>query len=1037
MTAGAVEIETRIAHGSAPEPGQLVEARRRQWIVSEVDGASVAPGSPRRHLVRLASIDEDALGEEIEVLWELEPGAHVIERAGLPDMTGLDDPSTLQAFLDAVVWGAATNADRGYLQSPFRSGVSIEDYQLDPLVRAIDMARTNLLIADDVGLGKTIEAGLVVQEMLLRHRARTVLVLCPASLQEKWKGEMQEKFGLEFRIVDTDYVKRLRRERGLHANPWTSFPRLVTSMDWAKQGEGLRLLRDALPPHATHPRKFDLLIIDEAHNVAPTVGRYAVESLRTRLVRLAAPHFQHKLFLTATPHDGYTESFTALLELLDDQRFARNVMPSEAQLSRVMVRRLKSDLVDADGNRIYPQRRLEALPIEHSDDERSARRLLEEYIKCRESGPDSGRAVDRFVHQLLRKRLSSSPAAFAATLERHISTIEGRSSNERGKKFDERILHRAIAKTEEDYADDAQRETAEIEAIEEAGKHARPPSESERQTLDQLRSWTQQSARRSDAKARAVLSWLAKHLKNGDQWTNERVILFTEYRATQQWMQEILVAQGFGGERLALIFGGMDTDEREAVKAAFQASPEESPVRILLATDAASEGIDLQNHCHLMIHLEIPYNPNVMEQRNGRIDRHGQRSKEVVIWHPVSTEGGHGEDILRALRKLDAMRADMGSVNPVIAPQLPDLLEGRRRDLDTKAAEVRIEKSRRFVKAERDLRERVAKLHDRLNATRREQSLVPDHIERAVRAALGLADKPDLEPASLSGAPDGTVFRMPQLSGSWARCLEGLEHPYTHRVRPITFDHEVAKGRDDVVLVHLNHRLVQMSLRLLRAEIWARDDVKKLHRVAVRSLPDERVEGPALVVLSRLVVTGGNHHRLHEELTEAGGYLREAGFRREERVTELRRWLEESSPAAISEATLDALRARFEVQRDSALAAVKARSKDRLRFLGNTIETRKRKEADDIGQVLDDLEKALKAEIEAEQKPVQLSLFSEDERTQLKRDRAALEARLARIPNEREQEMRAIEQRHTNIIDHTFPVAVVLLVPNSLTTEKH
>ena len=316
----------------------------------------------------------------------------------MPRLTGLDDPSTLQAFLDAVVWGAATNADRGYLQAPFRSGVSIEDYQLDPLVRAIDMARTNLLIADDVGLGKTIEAGLVIQEMLLRHRARTVLVLCPASLQEKWRVEMQEKFGLEFRIVDTDYVKRLRRERGLHANPWTSFPRLITSMDWAKQGEGLRLLRDALPPHVSHPRKFDLLIIDEAHNVAPTVGRYAVESLRTRLVRLAAPHFQHKLFLTATPHDGYTESFTALLELLDDQRFARNVLPSDPQLTRVMVRRLKSDLVDANGKRIYPERKLEALPVEYEGDERNARSQLDAYIKSREGGADGGRAVDHFVY---------------------------------------------------------------------------------------------------------------------------------------------------------------------------------------------------------------------------------------------------------------------------------------------------------------------------------------------------------------------------------------------------------------------------------------------------------------------------------------------------------------------------------------------------------------------------------------------------------------------------------------------------------------
>ena len=1036
MTMTKDEIVAKVAHNAAPEPGQLVEARRRQWIVSEVDGGSVAPGLPKRHLVRLASIDEDALGEEIEILWELEPGAHVIERAGLPRMTGIDDPSTLQAFLDAVLWGAATNADRGYLQAPFRSGVSIEDFQLDPLVRAIDMARTNLLIADDVGLGKTIEAGLVVQEMLLRHRARTVLVLCPASLQEKWRVEMQEKFGLEFRVVDTDYVKRLRRERGLHANPWTSFPRLITSMDWAKQGEGLRLLRDALPSHVSHPRKFDLLIIDEAHNVAPTVGRYAVESLRTRLVRLAAPHFQHKLFLTATPHDGYTESFTALLELLDDQRFARNVLPSDAQLARVMVRRLKSDLVDANGKRIYPVRRLEALSVDFAEDEKDALRQLEAYIKRRESENDGGRTIDHFVHQLLRKRLSSSPAAFAATLERHIATIEGRASSERSrKKFDDRILRRAIAKTEEDYADDAQRDAAEAEAIEEAGKHSRPPTDEERHMLDRLRSWAQQAARRADAKASAVLEWLESHLKEGGRWTNERVILFTEYRATQQWMQEILAANGFGAERLALIYGGMDAKEREAVKAAFQANPMESPVRILLATDAASEGIDLQNHCHLLIHLEIPYNPNVMEQRNGRIDRHGQRASEVVIWHPVA-EGSHGEDILRALRKLDAMRADMGSVNPVIAPQLPDLLEGRRRDLDTRQAEARIEKSRRFVKADRDLRERVVKLHERLNETRREQSLLPDHIERAVRTALRLADKSDLEPTSLPGALDGTVFRMPALSGSWSRCLEGLEHPYTQKIRPITFDHEIAKGRDDVVLVHLNHRLVQMSLRLLRAEIWARDDVKKLHRVTVLSLPDGRIEGPAVIVMSRLVVTGGNHHRLHEELTEAGGYLRDVSFRREDRVTELRRWLEESQPAALSASTFDALRTRFDKQRDAVLAAVEARSKDRLRFLVNTIETRKNKESEDIRQVLDDLERALKAEIAEEQKPVQLSLFSEDERTQLKRDRAALEARLARIPKEREQELRAIEERHSNAIEHTFPVAVLVLVPNSLAAEK-
>ena len=180
-------------------------------------------------------------------------------------------------------------------------------------------------------------------------------------------------------------------------------------------------------------------------------------------MRLLAPHFRHKLFLTATPHNGDRRSFAALLELLDDQRFTREIWPRESdpksdeifqkRLTPVFVRRLKSDLVDAEGKRRYPERRLEALRIDYAYDERDARRQLEAYIKTRENGPDGGRAVDHFVHQLLRKRLSSSPAAFAATLERHIATIEGLASSGRSqRKFDDRILRRAIAKTEEDYA---------------------------------------------------------------------------------------------------------------------------------------------------------------------------------------------------------------------------------------------------------------------------------------------------------------------------------------------------------------------------------------------------------------------------------------------------------------------------------------------------------------------------------------------------------------------------------------------------------
>jgi superfamily II DNA or RNA helicase len=1023
----------------APEPGQLVEVRRRQWVVAEVDVSKL--GEIQQRLVTLTSLEDDALGEELKVIWDIEPGAQVIERAGLPAITGQDDSKTLDAFLDAVRWGAATNADRGFLQAPFRSGVSIEDFQLDPLVRAIDMARVNLLIADDVGLGKTIEAGLVIQELLIRHRARTVLIIVPASLQEKWRVEMLEKFGLDFCVVDTDYIKHMRRERGIHANPWTSHPRLIASMDWVKSGEGLRAMRDVLPIMPGLHRKFDLLVVDEAHNIAPAAGaHYALESQRTKFVRLISPHFQHKLFLTATPHNGYTESFTSLLELLDDQRFARNILPDDKQLSQVMIRRLKSDLVDAEGKLLYAQRKLQALEVQYTPEERNVHQKLNDFCASRES---SSRSIGTsFVNQLLKKRLFSSPSAFATTLEKHIATLSEGGRRKPKDVMTERILRKAILRAEEDYANDHSVEAAQTEAVEEASRLAEPLSDEQQRMVAELRDWAQRAKNQPDSKAKAILDWLDTHLKPGGQWNERRVILFTEYRTTHQWMEAILVSHGYGGDRLGLLHGGLSQDDRGPIKAAFQASPKDSPIRILLATDAASEGIDLQKHCNYLIHLEIPYNPNVMEQRNGRIDRHGQRAKEVIIWHPVDggeagqvTIGGHGDDILRSLRKLESMRADMGSVNPVIAPQMSGLIEGTLKEIDTRIAEAKIakiEKSKIFVRAGRAIETRVAALHKRLLETQDQFHLTPEHILMAVKTALLLEGQPALIQADLTGAPSGSIFRLPPMSGSWARCAEGLEDPYLKGIiRPITFDHSVAKGRDDVVLVHLNHRLVQMCLRLLRAEVWAQDDVKKLHRVAVRSLPASHIDGPAVVVVSRLVITGGNHHRLHEELIVSGGYLRDQSFRREEGVSRLQEWLDGAQPFFASDELFDSLRVRFDRFNSGVLQSIDARSKDRLKFLTNTLQTRKRQEKEDIVAVLDELESSIRIELDKDQQPEQFSLFSDDEHIQLRRDNAALEARLKRIPVERVQEVEAIETRYDNLADRTFPVAVIFLVPET------
>ena len=176
-------------NGAAPAPGQLVTVRNRMWVASDVVQGSVAAGDAATltgrapHVVSLVSIEDDARDERLRVVWELERGAVAHDEHALPSPDdGFDDPAQLDAFLDAVRWGAIASADKTVLQAPFRSGIQIEDYQLDPVVRALSMPRTNLLIADDVGLGKTIEAGLVMQELMLRYRARTMLIVCPAGL---------------------------------------------------------------------------------------------------------------------------------------------------------------------------------------------------------------------------------------------------------------------------------------------------------------------------------------------------------------------------------------------------------------------------------------------------------------------------------------------------------------------------------------------------------------------------------------------------------------------------------------------------------------------------------------------------------------------------------------------------------------------------------------------------------------------------------------------------------------------------------------
>lgn len=1038
-----LDAESRSSPALAPESGQLAQVRGRIWVVGEVQRDSQAPldGRPVQHLVSLVSVEDDATGNELEVIWEIEPGTSVIERAELPQIAAdrLDEPAELDAFLDAVRWGAVTSADHRSLQAPFRSGIVIEDYQLEPLVRALRSPRTSLLIADDVGLGKTIEAGLVVQELVLRHRARTALVVCPASLQLQWRDEMREKFGLEFRIVDRELLCQLRRRRGVGANPFAHFPRLIVSIDWLKGELGMRLLREVLPPHPEIPRRYDVLVVDEVHNCAPAGagGPYAKDTLRTQAIRTLAPHCEHRLFLSATPHNGYENSFAALLELLDPHRFARGIEPSREATREVTVRRLKQDLVSDDGTPRFPRRKVVMLEVEHPESEREVHRQLAAYSAARAArlgGNRSARAAADFVTTLLKKRLFSSPAAFLRTLEVHRETLlrQRRPEASPTPAVLRRLFEDAASSLDGEASDDGVGE-AEREAID-AAAAAEPnrPTGDELASLDSMIAWAEPMANREDARTRRLLDWVEDSVKPNGSFTDRRVIVFSEYRATQRYLQERLVARGIAGERVELL-DGTTGSERERIKSQWQEPPSDYPVRVLLATDAASEGISLQRQCHLLAHAEIPWNPNRLEQRNGRIDRHGQPASAVLVHHCVSAgwqtaERGSLEGDLdflaRVVTTVEQIREDLGSAGPVIAAQIEEAMLGRRATLDDTRFHG-VAASRRLLEQERRMRERLAALRDELAESRATLHLQPERVERVVATALVLAREPSLQP----GTEPGTNL-VPALSGSWARATIGLEHPARpDERRPITFDHEIARDRTDVVLAHLGHPLVRMALALLRAEVWGTGH--HLHRVTLRYARPS-LGAPVAVAHGRLVITGASGHRLHEQLIFAG--LRMTGERLErlgvqDTEAALALGLDTPVPAVLR----DQLIPRLQSSADPLRAALQARAGDRARQLTATLAARAQEEQEHVAATLSELAATIRSKLSDEHGD-QLLLFTgleldAGELQQAERDLRSLTARLDAIPEQIEAEQAAIARRYHEPAHRLFPAAVTLLVP--------
>jgi ERCC4-related helicase len=1070
--------------GETIEQGSFVQLRGRPWLVEALQGDATD-----LQTLSLSCIADDAQGERLEVLWDAEIGAAVLDEDGWRNVgQGLpDSPEVLAAHLRTIRWRSATAADRDLLQAPFRAGIRLDAYQLLPLRKALRLPRVNLLIADDVGLGKTVEAGLVARELLLRRRIDFIVIAAPPAMTIQWKDELETKFGLSFEIMDRERVGEIRRLRGFSVNPWTTGSRFIIShrlLNDEVYAAGLRGVLDEFRPRA-------LFILDEAHHAAPSAGtRYAVSSQLTKAVRELAERFEHRLFLTATPHNGHSNSFSALLEMLDPQRFTRGVEIRPKDLEPVMVRRLKADLRrlgEAFPERIVEPIRIAGLP-EDAPELELARRLAAygDLRMKRIEGLTSQASLAKLAFVGLQQRLLSSIAAFAKTLKVHRGTLQRVLDGEEATRVAAAALAFVEGPASEDCVelgledesaeraidadDDA---TAEAASALGAADAAKGDLRAELAAVDEMLALAERHASRPDARVHWLVDWIKANMLAGAHWNRRRLIIFTEYEDTRRWLErrlrEALAETDRADDRIGVFTGATGPDRREEVKRAFNAAdPDTEPLRILICTDAAREGINLQTYCSDLVHLDLPWNPSRLEQRNGRIDRKLQPAKQIACRY-FRYEQREADIVLEALvRKTETIREELGSVGQVIEDRITKRLaesgiaRGQAAALARAISEENDAERLARARAEMDDEERAR--HERLlqeqddlrralERSRERVGVDPHDLQRVAAAALSRAG---LALDSARGDPVGKIatFHLDPANpaftkdAGWDDAFDDLRIRPRKRgerlaewrrkapIRSIAFEPPVLDdGRDatDVVQVHLEHRLV----RRLLSRFLSQGFQSRLSRVSVIVGPGAQ---PRVVLMGRLAVYGAGALRLHEEVIPVTAIWTEA--ERERRpLRPLGESGEERTLNQLEEALRDARKAP-----DTAVARIQALI---ARDIGDLVPTLEKIAAEQLLTVSAQLvnrgeqEARSLAELLEQQRsrigkaakdfnPDQLSLdLVPEERREREADRRHWETRLARLERELRDEPNRIRDSYQVRAQRLEPVGLVYLWPVS------
>jgi superfamily II DNA or RNA helicase len=737
--------------------------------------------------------------------------------------------------------------------------------KVDPLPHQIEavygyvlkLPRIRFLIADDPGAGKTIMAGLVIKELKLRYLVQRILIVVPGHLKDQWRREMKDRFEENFTIVDRNIVDAFYGE-----NVWNREQQIITSLDFAKQED---ILASVASIH------FDLIVVDEAHKMsAYRYGEKLDKTSRYRLGETLSEICTHLLFLTATPHRGDPENFRLFLDLLEPGFFATTEMVAasiKAQDNPLFIRRIKEDLKDFEGRPLFLPRYVETksfnLGVE-SHPEKELYNALSRYVNTQYNkalSKDKRRNV-AFALVILQRRLASSTYALLRSLERRKHRLE-------------ELLQTAL--TPSPLTQSFGRGEYDLDAIEDMSEEERWKQEEVWETLSVAENRQELEA---ELQTLANLIILAKAIVDTDppieiklrhlkasleelnrEYPGAKILIFTESRDTLDYLEKCLRKWQYS---VCTIHGSMRLEDRIKAESVFK-----NEAQIMVATEAAGEGINLQ-FCNLMINYDIPWNPNRLEQRMGRIHRYGQ-TKEVFIFNLVASDTREGRVLTALFNKLDEIKAALGSDK--VFDVLGDIIQGKNlaqlmveaaanaRSMDEILKEIEITVDADYIASVREnLGESLATRY--IDYTRikemadqaREYRLIPEYTEAFFKRAMETLDEGRQEvktgrlwqPRTVKEYPNGSFLSVESVPFALRQIGDenGFKKRYGALLRRyplITFDKDAAMRVSQAEFVSFGHPLFEAVL------LWVERNLEtSLAQGATFTDPDGLLDGVLL-----------------------------------------------------------------------------------------------------------------------------------------------------------------------------------------------